>query len=241
MRIGCIGDVHGELQRLEGVADFLAGNTPDLVLLVGDFIPGRVGRDRWRELAELVGRSLELLRPVGAPVLLVPGNHDPPRCEFPENIDGRAVEAAGLRVAGIGGSGPHHFGFPYEWGEDDIRSRRLGAADILLSHAPPARTALDRLYDGRHVGSEAVRERAKDARILVCGHVHESAGVERVDGCACYNVGSLGEPYGRAQAGVVSLGEGEVRVEHWGRAGPGSPWGREWARVLDDAGRESSG
>lgn len=52
---------------------------------------------------------------------------------------------------------------------------------IFLSHGPPYGTALDRLYDGRPIGSRALRaylERWQPA-LLLCGHIHESPRVSR--------------------------------------------------------------
>jgi Icc-related predicted phosphoesterase len=114
------------------------------------------------------------------------------------------IEIAGLRIAGFGGAGPTRFGFPYEWkesrAEEVLRTMLTGAppVDILISHTPPARTSLDRTARGVHVGSEAVRRQMASARpgLVVCGHIHESWGFERVDGVLCLNAGALGDPFG---------------------------------------------
>src|SRR5262245_432260 len=83
---------------------------PDLILSCGDLDP--------EYLENLVTRA-------GVPLLYVPGNHDayparagepgaawlapalddrPPAPEGCESVDGRVLEAAGLRVTGLGGS-----------------------------------------------------------------------------------------------------------------------------------------
>ncbi len=202
-RFACIGDYHGQPGRLASVIDALADHTFAAVLMTGDFRRGR--HDDSARIA------LDMMEKLGVPVLFVPGNHDEPNIVHPGNVDGRVTDIEGIRIAGIGGAGPQRFGFPYEWSEEDIRARHLPEWDVLISHTPPYGTTLDRLRGrGEHVGSEAIRERA-DAHgpgLLLCGHIHECPGVDIVGKCTCYNVGALGEPYGRAQYGLVDVAPG---------------------------------
>ena len=153
---------------------------PDLVLAAGD-LP-------WDYL-EFLASCLDV------PVVFVPGNHDPeiearslwggPALEGTRpygatNADGRVVEAAGLRIAGLGGSvrynrGPHQY-TQREYGRRarrlSRRARRAGAVDILLSHAPPR--GLGDEDDGPHVGVEAMHDLIADLepRWHVHGHIH---------------------------------------------------------------------
>ena len=121
-------------------------------------------------------------------------------------------QIADLTVAGIGGAGPARFGFPYEWGEDEIRARSVPDCDVLLTHCPPALSALGRTASGSDAGSLAIRERAiRHHGVLVCGHIHEAAGVERIGDCLCLNVGGLGRPHGKTGVGLV---EGIDRVQY---------------------------
>ena len=48
----------------------------------------------------------------------------------------------------------------------------------LICHCPPKGTPLDRVRDGVHIGSTAVREFLDQhpPAHFVCGHVHEAAG-----------------------------------------------------------------
>ncbi len=201
----CIGDVHGHLDRLERVVEWLVHKPVTAVLMVGDFTHGPFNLPRQELASSPVRSALDVVGSLGVPVLFVPGNHDAPDQPLPGNIDGRTESIAGLRISGIGGSGPARFGFPYEWSEDDVRRRNTPPGDLLLSHTPPARTALDVVAGtGDHVGSEAIRELAERmSGVLVCGHIHEAVGVEQVDQCLCYNTGSLGEPYGTVQVGIL--------------------------------------
>jgi Icc-related predicted phosphoesterase len=139
---------------------------------------------------------------VDAPVVFVPGNHDPaieysrgsllglhlledqadegPRPHGAINADKQIVEAAGLRIAGLGGCvrykpGPHQ----YTQREYHLmarrllrRARRAGLVDVLLTHAPPM--GLGDGDDRPHEGIEAlhtVLERLQPSWHLH-GHIH---------------------------------------------------------------------
>lgn len=137
---------------------------------------------------------------LNVPLVYVPGNHDadlsglrqgrngmvlqagmPTSRSAPggDNADGRLVESAGLRIAGLGGcvrynDGPNQYSQrQYRW-----RARRLAwlarrtRVDILLTHAPPARLG-DR-DDPPHRGIEALYGLAERLRprLLIHGHIH---------------------------------------------------------------------
>ncbi len=223
--LGVIGDIHGELYHLKKVLDHLATTPIVGVLLVGDFGSSKYELSRWKKdssreiLNKEVERILELVDKLGVPMAWVPGNHDYREIDAPGNCDGKVVELAGVRVFGIGGSGPGRFGFPYEWDEDEIRALEVPECDVVLSHTPPARTPLDRLFHAeRHVGSEAVREIAeRHGGAMVSGHIHEAHGTIRIGNCLCMNVGSLGDPYGLIQVGYVVYSRSRqlcVAVQH---------------------------
>jgi Icc-related predicted phosphoesterase len=238
--LAVIGDVHAHMARLDRVLARIAEVPVAGILLVGDlgshdlsYARRRTPERDARYLAS-IAEVLRSVRTLGAPVLWVPGNHDLPDLAGEGNVDGAVGEIAGLRVAGIGGAGPGRFGFCYEWDEDEIRRRPVPECDVLLCHAPPARTPLDLLWDGvRHVGSEALLERALvHDGVYACGHIHESPGAIELGRCLCLNVGGLGEPHGCAQLGFVrrsrelaglyevvheDLDRGRVRV--WSRSG----------------------
>lgn len=165
---------------------------PDLVLGAGDL--------SWGYL-EFIASSVD------APFLFVPGNHDPqvpaaqrswrdwlssdgrptadPRPHGARNVDLDVVEAAGLRIAGLGGCvryrpGPNQ----YSQREYAARGRRLvrrarqvarkapGGIDILLTHAPPKGCGDG--DDRPHEGIEALHDvvGALSPRLLLHGHIH---------------------------------------------------------------------
>jgi Icc-related predicted phosphoesterase len=222
----CIGDLHGQLGRLATVVDWLAQRPLTAVLLVGDFAAGPFNRPHSGEAAPPLEAALEMVSRLELPTFYVPGNHDERRQNAPGNVDGLMEVVAGIRIVGIGGAGPQRHGFPYEWSDEDVRRRGVPQCDIILSHAPPARTRLDVLAGTRrHLGSEAVRELAERTQgALVCGHIHEAVGSEQLNRCLCYNTGSLGQPFGKRQVGILDFADsGEpVRLTHHDLEGGGS-------------------
>lgn len=216
----CVGDVHGARTRLDAVVRWVSdepGLCPDLVLLTGDFArrpgarrPGQRGLDE----------AIRTLEPLAAPAIYVPGNHDDPALESEADrarcADRRLIRAAGLRVWGLGGA-PTAAGLPYEWSDAEMVGLDPPDHEIFLTHAPPAGTSLDTLADGTHVGSRIVRRNAEEhPSLVVCGHIHEAAGIQRLGPSVCYNAGSLGPPRGRTQVGVIQLDPvgGACRVQH---------------------------
>jgi Icc-related predicted phosphoesterase len=155
---------------------------PDLIVSCGD-LP-------FEYLENLVSRT-------DKPLLYVPGNHDPDLrpygwrlvspLDMPPgpagcvSVDGRVEEAAGLRIAGLGGSiryrpGPNQ----YTQRQMSMRALRLEIAvrasrkpvDVLITHSPP----LDHgdSDDPPHRGFAALERlvRTMSPRYLIHGHVN---------------------------------------------------------------------
>lgn len=210
--LGCVGDVHGRMDRLGRVVDWLAEAELAGVLVTGDFAGGGLEPG-----APALEATLARLDPLGVPILFVPGNHDTPEIPHPGNVDRVVKTLEGVRIFGIGGAPPAPVPLPYVWTDRELSDLAVPECDVVLSHTPPARTKLDVMRGGRHIGSEVIRRVAEDLHgVLVCGHVHEAPGMEVVGGSLCYNVGSLGPPDGRAQAGRLTFepDAGVWRVHH---------------------------
>ncbi|MEP6963727.1 MAG: hypothetical protein ABI995_16740, partial [Acidobacteriota bacterium] len=82
-----------------------------------------------------------------------------------------------------GYSTPTPFATPGEYSEKEMGERLAGFAGleplILICHAPPLNTELDRIHEGLHAGSQAVKDfiDAHQPRDFFCGHIHEAEGV----------------------------------------------------------------
>jgi Icc-related predicted phosphoesterase len=202
--LAIVGDIHANTARLARALDAIAG----LAEVRGILVTGDIAAGPARRLLGGAGPNvvLAMLRERGTPFVFVPGNHDTPLMDEPENVDGQIRNFCGWRVLGIGGA-PRAFGLPYEW-DDGTVEVPAGACDLVLSHAPPAGTSLARTAGGVDAGSRQVRgllRRRPSA--LVCGHIHEGVGIEEVDGVPCYNAGSLGGPFPRTQYGLLVFDE----------------------------------
>ena len=152
---------------------------PELVLAAGD-LP-------WSYLEWVVSTA-------DVPMVFVPGNHDPELggervpgfadlCRWEGqrpygavNADVQVVEAAGLRIAGLGGC-LRYSGGPHQYTQRQYRSRaaRLlrrararGPVDVLLTHAPPY--GLGDEEDLPHQGIEALH--GVLARLQPSWHLH---------------------------------------------------------------------
>ena len=223
LRLGVIGDVHARFDRLDVVLQHLHAGPPlDAVLLVGDVSHDPPWAERATshdaQRASFAGVLHHIEAALGLAPFFVPGNHDPRDIPCPGNLDGRLQTLDFVRIFGIGGAGPGRFGFPYEWDEPEIAAIDVPPCDVLLCHCPPHDTPLDALHRRRgHVGSTAIRAHALAHRgVLLCGHIHESAGFHLLGDCLCVNVGALGEPFGRACVGRLEIhreADGGLRYE----------------------------
>ncbi len=195
MRIVAFGDIHmdpGDVANIPGI------DSADHIIITGDITNFGSSLD-----AEAV---LNRLLPMNSSLLAVAGNLDQPDvANYLEDIDislhGRSISVEGLGIMGLGGSNHTPFNTPYEFSEEelgDILSAGFRTIEdvnnfILVSHTPPLRTKTDRLADGRHVGSGAVRAfiEEKQPRLCLTGHIHESRGQDHIGKTLVLNPGML--------------------------------------------------
>ncbi len=161
------------------------------VLAISDEVLGEGYRRMFGELdvdlvvscGDLPNDYLEdVMNELMVPLVWVPGNHDHSPCGIP--ADGRIVEVAGLRIAGLGGS-PRYNNGPFQYTEPQMRWRTLKLeikarwaalrgrpVDLFIAHAP-ARGWGDE-DDKAHRGFVSFRRliRAIRPRFFVHGHIH---------------------------------------------------------------------
>jgi len=187
MQLICAADLHGWMPPIS-----VLSQKPDALLLLGDL--------------EWAVRSIVEVFP-GVPVLGVPGNHDDPLDPFcgvtVENLHGKVVEIKGMRVGGLGGCLRYRPGSGFLYWEREYAEilRRMPAADIFISHCPPACLPWcdspqgEGFWHEPHEGSAALAEylfRTEPA-VFLCGHLHTCGEMKFGSTlvCAVYGVGLL--------------------------------------------------
>ncbi len=192
MKLLIFSDIHGDKVALEK----LMATEADYYFADGDLANWGRGLD---QLGPILERRAERM-------YMLPGNHESEAdiarfCEQHgfHNFHGQSIEVAGYKIAGLGYSNPTPFDTPGEYSEEELAEHleKFSGLDplILICHAPPKNTKLDRADEGRHFGSQAVRDFIDRHQPLYfyCGHIHEAAGQIDVLGRtqAC-NVGKRG-------------------------------------------------
>lgn len=193
MKLLIFSDIHGDKTAL----DKLMAIDADYYFAAGD-------------LANF-GRGLEAMGPIlrkrAERMYVLPGNHESEAdiaglcSQFGfHDFHGRTMEIAGYHVAGLGYSNPTPFNTPGEYSEQELAERlnKFSGLDplVLICHTPPKGTALDRAGEGKHFGSDAIREfiEREQPRYFYCGHIHEAAGQHLLLGrTEAWNVGKRGQ------------------------------------------------
>ena len=133
-------------------------------------------------LGDLDRAWIESLRMSRIPRIGVHGNHDPSdllqELEV-EDLHGLRTSMLGLSVAGFEGCVRYGRGGPHQYTQKQASklAKKLPAADVLISHCPPAGIN-DDPEDPAHVGFEGLRdwvERHRPKHVLH-GHVHPLPG-----------------------------------------------------------------
>ncbi len=194
MKILALSDVHGDKHLIKEMAEKAAKNKVDLVLLAGDFVcpDGSV--------EGLVGP----FKAKGIEVGVLPGNHEGmAEVGFlvekygAKNLHGYVFKKGdvGIFGCGYGNVGIHQIS------EKDVFNTLKRAHDnlkdvkktIMLTHTHPEDSILGL---GMFPGSEGIRKAIEEFRpdMHLCGHVHESDGIEEVIGkTRVINVGKHGK------------------------------------------------
>ena len=195
MRIIAVGDIHmdpGDMANIPGM------ETADHIIITGDITNYGSSMDA----ESLLNRLLA----INSSILAVAGNLDQPDvARYLEDIGislhGRGRIIDGLGIMGLGGSNYTPFHTPYEFSEQELAEflasgfAQIKDAEtfILVSHTPPVQTKADRLVNGSHVGSMAVRTFIEEKQPLLCmtGHIHESRGQDYIGRTLVLNPGMM--------------------------------------------------
>ncbi len=175
MKLLIFSDIHNDWKALES----LLHQEADYYIAAGDQVTWGKGIDRCGEL----------LKQRADKVYVLPGNH-----ESADQVAGmcarhglhdfheRHFQVGRWHVGGLGYSSPTPFNTPGEYSEAQISERLQRFSElsplVLICHAPPYGTALDRVNAKTHAGSRSVREfvDTRQPAYLFCGHIHEAEG-----------------------------------------------------------------
>ncbi|MCW5964388.1 MAG: metallophosphoesterase [Bryobacterales bacterium] len=192
MRVLLFSDIHNDTGSLRRLAETEA----EWYVCAGDLVS-------WARGLDACG---EILRPLGERLLVLPGNHEDAtaiaafagRFGF-QAVHGKSVELGGVRFGFLGYSNPTPFDTPGEYTEEEIarhlEALRKPAPEVLVCHCPPHGTALDRMRNGQHAGSTAIRKFVDEIqpRWFFSGHIHETEGVTETIGVTTgHNPGKRG-------------------------------------------------
>jgi Icc-related predicted phosphoesterase len=193
VKLLAFSDLHRDLDQGAKLVEMSA--EADVVIGAGDFASVHEG------LEETIGA----LAAIETPTVLVPGNNETADAlrvaaagwSAATVLHGEAATIAGVEFFGLGAGIPVT---PWEWSfdlDDEEAGKRLAACPegaVLVLHSPP-RGHCDTAADGTEFGSPALLRgiEAKQPRLAVCGHIHESWGCESTIGATpVRNLGPTG-------------------------------------------------
>jgi len=220
MNILVVSDIHNDVENILSYMDKLESIDFDVVVAPGDFTDVILPKGFTRtDIGKLI---IEELRGFGKPVLALPGNMDKDILHLLEeektSLHGNGKIIKDVGFYGFGGA-KTPFNSSFEPDENEIRSGLQKAFEkvenakfkVQVTHNPPARTKLDLLYTGAHVGSEAVRKFIEDKQpdVAISAHIHEARGTDELGKTKLINSGRFPEGH----CGLVSVEKNETKVK----------------------------
>lgn len=192
MKLLTFSDLHaskGSMDKLEQLAKHC-----DALICAGDFT---FFGNHQKEV-------LTRLNSFGKPVIVVHGNHedseevgqdvlDLENCVFLHGTS-HVVHDTLFLAWGGGGFSLHDRGLAERSEYFLNRAKYHHGKVVLVTHAPPHRTALDNM-DGHYVGNQTIRDVIQylQPQLFVSGHIHETFGnVDKIGKTVCVNPGPHG-------------------------------------------------
>ena len=185
-------DVHADVGMAKKLVKRAEKDDIELVICAGDFTVFE------RQLKSM----LRLFNSIGKPVVLIPGNHEEPKAIETYISDFKNIvyvhkkmwEYHGITFVGWGTDGFTKRSEDFRTTAREWRNKLTpNARVVLITHAPPHGTKLDRLEE--HVGNKDIRaaiERIQPV-LAVSGHIHETEGKQdKIGRTLCVNPGWKG-------------------------------------------------
>jgi len=220
MNILVVSDIHNDIENILSYMDKIVMLDFDLVVCPGDFTD--VTMPKGFTAVDIGKLIIEELSGLGKPILALPGNLDKEIIPLLESekisLHGSGRIISGVGFYGFGGAKtPFSTSFEPEEGEiktgleqgfEKIKNAKI---KVQVTHNPPARTKVDLLYTGAHVGSEAVRKfiEEKQPAVAISSHIHEARGTDELGKTKLINSGRFPEGY----CGLVTIKKNAVTTK----------------------------
>jgi Icc-related predicted phosphoesterase len=194
MRILAAADTHGVMDVYKWIVESAEEQQADLVLLAGDLFAGDLEAGQSKQAQDIT----TILRKLSKPLFYLMGNDDSVPLDYEDSrikpLHRRRLDLGGYSFVGYQYSLPFVGGIfekPESEIEKDVQELEpwLDGMTIFVTHSP-AYGALDRTYDGCHVGSRSLAALLNRKPVLahVHGHIHESFGRDGIH----FNVAAAG-------------------------------------------------
>lgn len=181
MILYAVSDIHAKPDRLELIRSNIATHGPDMVIVAGDII-------NYTNPAPV----LATLNDLSIPVLAVRGNSDPAGIAkyftpyqniFLMHLN--KITLNGISFTGLSGTIPVPFRTRVCLREKRLMEQvkpMIDSKTVVIVHPPPY-GVLDRVIGRFHAGSKMVRSLIieKQPQLLICGHIHEDAGMGQLE------------------------------------------------------------
>lgn len=220
MNILIISDIHNDIENMMVYIDKISLLDFDVIVMPGDFTDYNLPKGfTEKDIGNIIFEEMSSLK---KPVLALPGNLDKEILSLLEekkiSLHGRGRIIQDVGFYGFGGARTP-FGTPLEPTEDEIKVNLEKAYDevgtckkkIQVTHMPPARTKIDKIASGAHVGSEIIRSfiEEKQPVAAISAHIHEARGVDELGATKLINSGRFPEGY----CGLVTVKEEKVTTK----------------------------
>ena len=198
MKLLVISDFHGSIEAAHKAAEKAKRTQADIIVVCGDITHFGSVKDAEKTLAPLTA--------LGLPVLYVAGNCDPAQLAEAQikdatNIHEQCQKINDVSFIGLGAAPTSRFYSWFEMSETKIMNTLEQIADrcpptkwlVVVSHAPPKNTSVDRAFSKVHAGSVSLRTfiEKRKPHIVFCGHIHEAKGIDRIGDTIIVNPGPV--------------------------------------------------
>jgi Icc-related predicted phosphoesterase len=198
MKLLVVSDFHGSIEAAYKTAAKTKKTKAEAIIVCGDVTHFGSVEDAERILSPLTALAV--------PVLFVAGNCDPAQLAEAQikgalNLHEQCLSLYEVSFMGLGASPTSRFYSWFEMSEAKIMDALTQTADrcsegrslVVVSHTPPKGTKVDLAFSKIHAGSASLRtfiEKRKPS-IVLCGHIHEGKGVDRIGDTIIVNPGPV--------------------------------------------------